>query len=241
MTSSKISSVVVAMMLLVIAVPVVAGTINLNDTYNGGNPFMSDNYMWIDVVETNGPPNDPAFNYYRDPSTVGNSFIVNPTNFRVDVTPGPGLQQIDSQLEMVIMGTSGATIPFLNFVSSGDFEVNGQNLNDSFVSSTVSYDYEILEGANVGMTGSGMEVFSAAAAPNSSGTGMLNLDIDFPNGATKIRVEFDNSVTAEATTDLSSAFIAKKVNQGIIITVPEPSAILLLLGCIGVVVLRRRY
>ena len=60
--------------------------------------------MWIDVVETNGAPEDPAFNFYRDPFVFDDTLVVNPTNFRVDVVPGPGIEQIDSQLEMIIMG-----------------------------------------------------------------------------------------------------------------------------------------
>jgi hypothetical protein len=241
MTSSKIGSVVVAMTLCIFAVPVEAGTISLNDIYNGGNPFVSDNYTWVDVLESNGAPSDAAFNYYRDPTMIGNSLVVNPTNFRVDVTPGPGLLEIGSRLEMVITGTSGATIPFLSFTESGDFEINALNADDAIVTATVDYFFEVLDGPNAGATGMGMEMFEMIAAPSNAGSWSLDFDIDVPDGATQVYFEFENRVMADAHVDLSSAFIAKKVVEGIKITVPEPSAaFLLLLGCFAAAIPRPR-
>lgn len=225
MTSKKLSMAVVFMVIAACAAPIHAGLVNLNDVYNSGNPFMSDDYDWSDVVETNGPSDEPAFNYYQSPLMIGNTFVLNPTNFRVDVTPGPGLESIDSQLEMVIMGRNGATIPFLSFVEEGDFEVNGTNAEEATVTATVNYFYQVLEGTNVGATDSGTVSFSSSASPNDSGKWQLDFSFAFPEGSTKVRFEFDNQLVARATTDLSTAYIAKKALPGIRITVPEPSAI----------------
>ncbi len=224
MTTFKFRAVVVAIIVCCFATTIDAGTINLNDAYNSGAPFMSANYMWTDVIETNGPPNQPAFNFYRDPITIGDAFIVNPTNFRVDVTPGPGLSQLDSQLEMVIMGKNGATIPFISFSESGDYEIHGQNPQDAIVSATVDYFYQVLDGPSAGLTGSGMRMFEDVASPSDAGIWSLGFMIPLPAGTTKVRFEYDNRLTARAFADLSSAYIAKKLIDGVSITVPEPAS-----------------
>jgi hypothetical protein len=238
MTSKKIGSVVVAMLIFV-AVPVEAGSINLNDIYNSSNPFMGDNYLWTDVVESNGVPSDPASNYYRDPTAVENSFFLSPTDFRVDVTPGPGSQELDSRLEMVITGIGGAPIPLLSFSESGQFEVMDFNGSGSSVQATVDYTFDVLNGPNAGAGGSGSVTFEAMA--DDFGLWELTFDIDIPDGATQIRFAFENRVTANAASDLSAAFIAKKRVEGIeIMVVPEPSGALLLLMGLLTVAMRRR-
>lgn len=243
MTTFKFSSVVVAMIVCLFVAPLEAGTINLNDVYNNGAPFLGTNYMWTDVVETNGPPDEPAFNFYRDPMTIGDTFIVNPTNFRVDVTPGPGISQIDSQLEMVIMGNNGTTIPFISFRESGDYEINARNPGEALVRATVAYFFQILEGPAAGQTGSGIETFEDSASPNVSGLWEISFSIPMPAGTTKVRFEYDNRLTAEASVNLSTAYIAKKLIDGVIIVVPEPLKVTavgwLICTFLGFVMIRR--
>jgi hypothetical protein len=114
-------------------------------------------------------------------------------------------------------------------------------VEDAFVSADLSYFYQVLEGTNAGATGSGSVEFDAEAAPNDSGLWSLGFEIDVPAGTTKLRFAFDNRLTAQATTNLSSAFIAKKLIDGIKITIPEPSAaMLLLLGFFALAVGNRR-
>ena len=119
------SHVLTLFFVLTCVIHVPAGQIDLNDAYNAGDPFISDNYMWIDVTETNGNPADLAFNFYQEPQTIGDTLIVNPTNFRVEINPGAGLLQIDSQLEMIIMGKNGGVIDEINFSELGDYQSFG--------------------------------------------------------------------------------------------------------------------
>ena len=86
------------------------------------------------------------------------------------------------------------------------------------------------------MTGS--DVVRFEAFPDSAGDWGLAFTADIPDGATKVRFEFDNRLTARAVDADSLAFIAKKQIPGIRITVPEPSAAALL--CLGLLGLRRR-
>jgi hypothetical protein len=240
MTTTKISLAIVALVLGFFAVAAEAGTISLNDVYNGGDPFVGDNYMWIDVTETNGGPEDPAFNFYQDPLVIDDSLTVNPTNFRVGVAPGPGLEQLDSQLEMVIMANEGATIPFISFAESGDFEINGIVIGDAIVSAEVDYFFQILEGDSAGMAGTGSASFQAEAAPSDSGLWTIAVNVEMPANTTKVRFEFDNRLTAQAFTDISSAFIAKKLVKGVTITIPEPTSAFLWLIGLSLLAMRTR-
>lgn len=218
-----------------------AGTINLNDVYNGGNPFMGNNVMFTDTVETNGNPGDPATNFYQDPIVLGDTLTVNPVNFRAEVTPGPGLVAVDSQLETVIMSKNGTPITMINFKELGDFD----KLGNGFAKAELNYFFEILEvnGAPVGspITGNGTQLFDTSAGPN-SGIWDLGFDLDLgavAPGATKVRFEFDNRLIAQAPDALSLAFIAKKQIPGIRITVPEPSSVFGMLVGLGLMLVRR--
>ncbi|MCA9185469.1 MAG: PEP-CTERM sorting domain-containing protein [Pirellulaceae bacterium] len=223
-----------------------AGTIDLNDTYNGGNPFMGADVMFTDTVETNGNAGDPAFNYYRDPTVLGNTLVVNPTNFRVEVIPGPGLGAIDSQLETVIMTKNGAAIQAIKFDEAGDYEI----LGNAFVKAELDYFYEVLEvnGSPVGspITGNGKMVFDDTSPANDSGNWELGFYVPLDGaakGATKVRFEFDNRVIAQADNDASLAFIAKKQISGVQVEpiVPEPATVgMFLLGLIGLVQATRK-
>ena len=213
-----------------------AGTINLNDIYNGGAPFMSDNFMWIDVDETNGPPQDPAFNFYQDPITIGDSLIVNPVNFRVDIVPGSGLDVIDSQLEMIIMGKelpggNRATIPIIGVMEDGDYDVFGDP--SAVVSAELNWFWQVLEGPSAGASGNGSVMFDANA--NDSGIWQLMFEDEIPQGTTKLRFEFDNRLRGFAPDNLSSAIIAKKQIPGIKVLVPEPASLALTLLGLGMV------
>jgi hypothetical protein len=205
--------------------PATAGLINLNDVYNGGAPFMSNDYTFSSVIEANGPANAAATNYYQGLTTVGNSLLVNPTNFRAEVNPGAGANLLDSQLEMVISAKApGGTIPKISMKEVGDYEVIGFNPGDATVRATINWYYEVLSGAAAGAFDSGSTTFTTSATPNDSNEWQLAIDLPMPDGAESVRFEFDNRLSAIAQNG-SIAFIAKKqIPGGITITVPEPSS-----------------
>ncbi|MCA9185468.1 MAG: PEP-CTERM sorting domain-containing protein [Pirellulaceae bacterium] len=221
-----------------------AGTIDLNATYNGGNAFNGNTVMFTNVVETNGAPADPAQNFYQSPAVLGDALTVNPVDFRVEILPGPGVNAVDSQLEMVIMAKPGYTIKNISMDEGGDFEVRG-NAN---VKAEVNWFFEVLElnGAAppVPMTGNGTSSTAHGTPPNQSGIWNLGTSVGIPAGATKVRFEFDNRLTGQAVNDLSLAFIAKKQIGGIKVEtmVPEPASVaMILFGLIPVISrLRRR-
>ena len=109
------------------------------------------------------------------------------------------------------------------------------------MSADLSYTWQVLEGLDAGASDSGSVEFEAEAAPNDSGNWSLAFEVDLPDGTTKLSFEFENRLTAQATTDLSSASIGKKVFEGIQITVvPEPAAVALLLIGLGTLAIWRR-
>lgn len=233
---------ILALTLTVSSGGVQGGTINLNDVWNGGNPFVGTDVMFTNVIETNGPANQPAVNYYQSPVAIGNRLVVNPVDFRLSISPGPGIQFLDSQLEMVIMADPGQFITSIAMLERGDYLVAGLNPNDALVGAELNFFWEVLAGASAGVSGSGTATFSAMAGPLTQGEWSLNANVNlaaFP-GATKVRFEFDNRLNAQATAT-GAAFIAKKQIPLIeVTTVPEPVGAAVLGLTLGLLSLRRR-
>ena len=97
---------VVAFASVFIANLALAGSLNLNDVYNAGAPFEGQDYMYSSVVESNtNGAGGSAINYFQNPQVPGDSFTLDPHDLRVDVTPGPGMSTLSSQL--VSPGVSG--------------------------------------------------------------------------------------------------------------------------------------
>lgn len=224
-----------------------AGTIDLNAVWNGGNPFNGTNVSYNNVIETNSNgPGGAAFNHYQFPQVVGNTFIVQPVDFRAEVpNPGPGFDQTDSQLTTVIMANPGQSFNQIDFSEFGDFSHFSLVAGQSSVTASLNYFWQVLEGNNAGFSGNGTasfsRVFPGGALPDAGPWG-LNFQIPVP-GATKVRLTFDNTLTATVTGAAvnGGALIAKKQIPGIMITVPEPStaALTSLLGAVVLMVSRR--
>lgn len=224
-----------------------AGTIDLNAIWNGGNPFQGTNVSYNDVQETNsngdgtnvGGNYGDTFNHYQFPTVVGNTFIVQPVNLRAEVNPGQGIDFTDSQLSTLIMANQGQTFDAIDFSEFGDYQEFSFAPAGSTVQATLNYFWTVIAGNNAGFSGNGNATFTRTAGPLASGPWSLNFHIDVP-GATKVRLTFDNTLTAIADAG-GVAFIAKKQIPGIMITVPEPSsaAITSLLGAVVLMVSRR--
>jgi hypothetical protein len=222
------------LVMLLITASSTAGSFDLSDAYNNGDPFISDNYTVVDLIETNGAPEDPAFNYYRNPRTVSDMLIVDPTGFSVEVT-GPDVGVIASQLEMEIRASEGVLIPRIGFREVGTFGVAGDP--NSFVSAQVDWSWQVMEGQSAGATGSGTESFSAFA--NNSGSWELSFSEQIPDGTTALFWQFTNRLGAAGLSGTTS--IAKVTTGGIEIALPEPAAgILFGLGALILLVSRRR-
>ncbi|MEM7314898.1 MAG: PEP-CTERM sorting domain-containing protein [Planctomycetota bacterium] len=221
--------------------------------------FNGDCVDFLMVTESNS--HEPDL-FYGTQSTSGDTLIINPTDFRVEVPEGPGVDFLDSQLEMMIMAIpSSNSILAIEFDEFGDYFLSG----DASVSAAVNWFMNV---PGVGTTGGTLQFTDSTTAGNTTtGVWALDLDIDLanstanglplvdlatgddfiiPEGTNKVTFEFDNSLFAVAADELSTASIAKKASNGITIDVhtecvPEPSAAsLLMLGMVGFLLGNRR-
>jgi hypothetical protein len=215
--------------------------------------FPGDTVDFMMVTETNDSEPDL---FWDITGVVGDTLLVNPTDFRVDVATGPGSDFLDSQLETMIQTNSGGSISNIRFSEFGDYFLAG----DSSVSASLNWFVQI-PGSG---TAAGTIQFtdSNPMANLVTDTWVLDLDIDLvagtANGAPltdistgqplvlpaeipKVTFEFNNTLFASAADNLSTGFIAKKGTSGIsAAVVPEPAALTLALSMFGLAVLALR-
>lgn len=228
----------------VVAAPLPAAMMNHGD-------FMSDNYTFVDVTEDN--LEDSLF--YGAFSTGGDTLLVDPDGFGIQINPGPGADLLDSELEMMIVPKGDASVDQIDFQEEGDYTIQG----GGEVTAAVSYFWQI-----VGVDDTGVDPISGQGTVNfnttTAATGEIwnvgfNIDLaaelaaaedaagqDFGDRITKVNFSFDNTLTANAADALGLAFIKKKQTSGIRITVPEPATFmpLLLMGAALLAGFRRR-
>lgn len=201
-------------------------------------------------------------------SVTGNSIDFNPTNFQAD-SSGGGADIVDSQLSFMVIAKQGQVIDNLQFSEAGDTTIAGAPSTDATLSvvtmdvfiDVVDIDGQAVVGAPINIMGdmtftpSDGDYFlnTDSGGGNffqTAWTGTLNIDIaaelddlgvSYDNGATKLSVTLDNTLTA-VSIDGTSSFIKKKDFDGLIITsnVPEPTtALLAALASIGFIARRR--
>ncbi|MBT8045729.1 MAG: PEP-CTERM sorting domain-containing protein, partial [Pontiella sp.] len=160
-----------------------------------------------------------------------------------------GTDTTDGQLGFDIHSDPGNFINKLMFSERGDFSLSGFS-NDAYADVSASFFVEILEvdgvalpqplNASTAMTfnpnANGSFLLSAGGVPLYDGiwSGDMMIDIEdllvqngitFVNGATKIHMELDNTLTALSQAG-TSAYIAKKDFQGFSVTaIPEPATL----------------
>lgn len=207
--------------------------------------------MYLDVTETNMysdalfAPNPGS----GSPTVVGNQILFDPQNFLAERPAGGGADLTDSTLTTVIMAKPNQSISSIFIEEFGDYTLGG--LGAAEVSVGAAFFWTILEIDNVPVniptqtdnmtftTGAG-PFGGEYASPGDDGTAVIwegdaFIDVadylasnNIEGFATKVRLRFDNTLTAAAD-QLSNAFIKKKEIGGVIITVetnviPEPSS-----------------
>lgn len=198
---------------------------------------MSHNYTFVDVTEDN-----LVSDLYYDGNlmTSGDTLIVDPDGFKVQVD-GPGIDLLDSELQMMITPKDDNSVDMIAFVEEGDFSLVGGGV----VGASLSYFWQIVEVDGTAIDpigGSGQTDFSGTSL-GAGQTWSLGFSVDLAGELaasgvggeriTKVNLTFDNTLTAQAGAN-EIAFIAKKQTSGINITVPEPSSLsMLLLGLVG--------
>lgn len=218
--------------------------------------IMSQNYTFVDLTEDNLE----TTGFYGNFSTAGDTLIIDPMGFGVQVNPGPGASLLDSELEMMIVPKNDRTsVDVIAFSESGDYTNNILAGSNATVTANAPYFWQIVEvdGTSLSniITGNGVASFTSSANGTAiwSNAAMLDLSMELDaaeadrgvtigDRITKVNFRFDNTLTAQAAEN-SSAFIKKKEAGGIqigVYTIPEPSGIaLLILSALGVFKLRR--
>ena len=233
--------------------------------------WWAEDIWYANVQESNDEgPNDSSAMLFGAPSgTTGSSIQFSPANFLANSENGEsGSEIVDSTLTFMVVAGPNAVINNFQFEEFGDTTLaRGFNPSlDAFTSITASFFVTVAEvdGAPIApITVTGSMSFSPSdgdyqLSVDSPGSlsyteifeGSVFFDIDqiladegvsYEFGATKLNVSLDNTLTAISEVG-SSAFIKKKVANGITVTtnVPEPStAILVMLAITSVAATRR--
>lgn len=225
----------------------VAMSVSASGAIMNHGDIMSQNYWFLDLTEDNLETSL----FYGSFSTAGDTLIIDPQSFGVQVNPGPGSAFLDSELEMMIVPKNDqSSVDIIAFSETGDYTNNILAGGAAEVTASAPYFWQIVEVDGVGLstiiTGNGVASFTSTTDETEIWNNSVSLDLaalldahEIERGLTigeritKVNFRFDNSLTAQAS-EGSTSFIKKKDAGGIEIgvsTVPEPSsAALLLLG-----------
>ena len=233
--------------------------------------FPATTVDFLDVTEetllsTSGKPDG----LFGAPTVAGDSLDFDPIGFSASSTGGGPSDILDVQLKFMIQAKDGNAISSILLTEAGDTTLdNGFSSDDALTRVTANIFVDILEIDGVGVAGidftGDMEFMPSdgdyqlsvdnpgGSSLNTSWTGTYFQELGAilaMNGrtgnVTKVSVTLDNTLTATSAAG-STAFIAKKDADGIVITVnpdemeiPEPTSLLLGLGSLFVLVGARR-
>lgn len=236
---------------VIAAAPVVFLAVSTNAAMMNHGTFDGDTVSFVDVTEdTLG---DSLL--YKDFSVLSDTLLFDATGFGA-LSPSPGSDLVDSELEIMIVANEGYAIATIEYAEEGDFTVVG----DSMVEVGLPYFWEILEVDGVAIepiTGS-LQVMFSSTSPGAGQLWEVSFAIDVEQlladeegslgeigtSITKMNLRFDNSLTAEAHDASSIAFVKKKQIQGLSVGstefVPEPTSIFSLLVGLVCLAIRRK-
>jgi PEP-CTERM motif len=243
-----------AVALFAYTTPAAAVAINYGD-------FAGATVNFLQVTEDSGTDPTPL---YGSPSVSGDTLDFNPVSFNAGATGAGGVDITDGTLTLMMTSNPGHFIDKVKFDEAGDFTLAGFGGAGTFVSVTANFNIDIQEVDGVGIgainiatpmvftpSNGDFDLLNDGPGPAVNGTwsGMLMVDIQqalidnnipFVNGATKLSVTFDNTLVATSESGTQS-FIGKKDVGGIGITViPEPASLgLLALGTLALMGRRR--
>ena len=223
------------------------------DGPGGMTGWMGDDVWYAMVSESN----DAGVSRFGAPSSVtGNAIDFDPQNFEAS-TNGNASEIVDSQLNFMVIALPDQVIDSLQFTESGDTTLFAFAPDQAFTSVSASIFIDVIEVDGVALNSivnlTGTLVFTPSNGDYQVGVdgspavselwtgsllvdieqGLIDNNIDFQFGATKVNVALDNTLTA-GSTGSASAFIRKKDADGLTVTsnIPEPSSGILM-GLIG--------
>lgn len=241
--------------LSVVALSAVAGTAFATPTFYTNQSGTTVDF--INIVEDSNTDPIPLFGA---PTVVGDTLKFSPVSFGASSSngvsvAGPGAIDItDGTLQTTIVAKPGNVITNFNITEKGDYTLVGSPATAStFTLAGIRVFVSVLEvnGSAINPV-SGSSVLIANNTNLTAGSvvlglwsGSLNFDVSAllaANGisgqATRIQVGLDNQLIASSVNG-TVAFIKKKDQDGVTITVPAPGAFALL-GLGGIVAGRRR-
>ena len=228
-----------------------AGGIICGDSLCYGD-FMGDT-VWYRMVTETANTDDDTEPLFGMPTVSGNTLDFDPVGFGASASGAGGNDMTDGQLTFMVEAKQGNAIQNIKLQEAGDVTLSGFSPPEAFASVTtaVFIDIEQVDGAGIDpiklqlsmpFGPSGGDYFLSSdggGGPlfNTIWMGMLFVNIQqelidnnipFNLGATKISVNLDNTLVAVSQAG-TSALIAKKDADGIIITtnIPEPASCLL--------------
>ena len=221
--------------------------------YTFGTPGVSG--QLVQETSNAGDP-EPLFGA---PVVSGNSLLFSPPAFTAQATGAGGFADTGSQLQFELIGnTAGDFIDIITIQEFGDAVFVGPlatTATGTFVNMTMFVTVMEVNGAAIApITTSVAGTFTLGPsldAVNNPGTnlwqGTTVIDVDaflasqsILGSATKVRVALDNDLYAFSEGG-TLAKVQKKVTNGVVVTVPEPSALALLaFGCLSLGLRARR-
>jgi len=221
-----------------------AGVANAIPTQPYGT-FVGTDFTFIDVQETTNA-GDPA-QLFEAPVVVGNVLLFDPSAFTATASNGASADN-GSQLQFDVEGNTGTDyIDKITIQEFGDsLFVGGTAGTWGYINMTMFVTVLEINGvADLKPTQSVVgtftlgPLFDSVSTPGSqvwSGTAFIDVSALYAN-VTKVKVALDNDLLVFSETG-SFAKIQKKVADGVVVTVPEPTT-LALLACAGLALVLR--